>query len=152
MRRRSGTSGEPVKARRRKAVARKSRIVRSRRSSAANKETTVVRLTRERDEAVQQQTATAEVLNVISRSTFDLPRVLDMLIEWAASLCEADSGVILRPTGKNSSYYSAASYRQTPAFIELVRAKTYGPGSGGVAGRVLLEGKSVQIPDVLADP
>jgi GAF domain-containing protein len=59
---------------------------------------------------------------------------------------------ILRPTGKDASYYTAASYRHTPEYSEHLKSLTFAPGRGGVIGRVLLEGKSVQIPDVLADP
>ena len=79
--------------------------------------------------------------------------MLNTLLESAARLCEADKGAILRPTGKDASYYVAASYRHTPEYAEYQKNLTFAPGrSSGVVGRVLLEGKSVQIPDVLADP
>ena len=109
------------------------------------------RLLGELREMMQQKTATADVLKIISRSTFDLPKVLNTLLEWAARLCEADKGVILRPSG-DASYYAAAIYRHTPEFIESQMGIVFTPGRSGVVGRVLLEGKSVQIPDVLSDP
>jgi GAF domain-containing protein len=147
MKRRSSAGGKP--ATRRKAVVVKRRnapkAVRGRDSSDATQKTEVTRLSRELQ-------ATSQVLKVIGRSTFDLPKVLNTLVESAARLCEADKAQILRPTGKDGSYYSAASYRHTPEFNEHLKAQTFAPGRNGVVGRVLLEGKSVQIPDVLADP
>ena len=112
MRRRSKAGGEPAKAQRPETRARKGGItpkaVRPRSSSAAREESKVARLTNELNEARQQLTATADVLTIISRSTYDLPKVLNTLVESAARLCKADKGQILRPTGKDGSYYSAA--------------------------------------------
>jgi two-component system, NtrC family, sensor kinase len=108
------------------------------------------RLLNELRESLQQQTATADVLKVISRSTFDLQVVLDTLVESAARLCEADMAAIVRLHG--SSYRHAASYGYTPELHEHMLNFRFEPGRGTAAGRVALEGRVVQIADIRADP
>jgi GAF domain-containing protein len=108
------------------------------------------RLLNELRESLQQQTATADVLKVISRSTFDLQTVLDTLVKSAARLCEADMVIIGRPKGE--TYYFEASYGYSPEYAEFAASHPAGIDRGTVSGRVLLERKIVHVPDVLADP
>jgi len=109
-----------------------------------------VRLLNELRESLQQQTATADVLKVISRSTFDLQSVLRTLVESAARLCEADSATITRQ--KDGLFYRAEAYGFSPEFIEFVRDVPVVPERGSVSARALLEGKVIHVADVLADP
>jgi GAF domain-containing protein len=109
-----------------------------------------VRLLNELRQSLQQQTATADVLKVISRSTFDLKSVLQTLVESAGRLCGADYATITRQ--KDGVLFFAEAYGYSSEFIEYVKAMPVERGRGTATGRALLEGRVIHIADVLADP
>ena len=108
------------------------------------------RLLSELRESLQQQNATADVLKVISRSTFDLPKVLSTLVESATKLCNADKSYIYQQ--HDGAYQFAASYGFSAELLEYARQNPISAGRGTITGRVVLAGKTVHVEDVLADP
>src|SRR5262249_42993411 len=112
------------------------------------------RLLNELRESLQQQTATADVLKVISRSTFDLPTVLNTLAESASRLCEADHVWVYRRDGEVYRWAASCGYsKQEHEWIkQSMPTLPLAPGRGSCVGRTALEGRPVQIADVLADP
>jgi len=106
--------------------------------------------TRDLTESLQQQTATADVLKVISRSAFDLKSVLQTLVQSAGRLCGADFATITRQ--KDGVLFFAEAYGYSSEFIDYVRALPVERGRGTATGRALLEGRVIHIDDVLADP
>jgi signal transduction histidine kinase len=106
--------------------------------------------TDELGESLEYQTATSELLKVISRSTFNLEPVLQSVAETAAEMCHADEAAIFRL--EDGAYRWAASVHMRDAYLDAVRAHRFLPGRDTVVGRTALEGRVVQIEDTLADP
>ena len=107
-------------------------------------------LKRELNEAHQRQAAAADVLKAISRSNFDLQKVLDRLVKSVHRLCEVEMAGILRPKGEFFQYAASSGY--SPDFVQFMETHPIRLGRGTVVGRTLLESQPVHVPDVLHDP
>src|SRR6516165_7420064 len=153
MRRGSREGSKQAKGRRRKAAMPKhgtAPTLSRRSSSAVRQESELARSRRERDEALEQQAATGELLKVISSSKFDLQTVLDTLLETAVRLCGADIGVIRRRDGE--SYPLAATFGYKPEWRTDSERYPSAPTRGSIFGRTVIERQTVHVPDVLQAP
>ena len=151
MRRRSRAGG-PGKPQRRKTAARKTRIVpkaRPRSPPIASLEAKVAWLAAELDEALERQSATANILGAISRS-IELQSILQTVVDTASQLCRADASVIFRLEG--GVYRFAAGYSLIPSYMEHERRNPISPGTGTLIGRAALNRRVVQIEDAWTDP
>ena len=153
MKRRSRAGGKPAKVRRRPALKPKGRsapkAIPRRGSAPAGQDTEVARLTRERDEALAQQAATADVLQTISSSPGNLDTVLETILANATRLCEANFGVLL--LYERAQFRVAAAHNPPPAFAELRRRQPE-IRSSGVLARVAVTKQLLHIADCTEDP
>src|SRR5215831_1182742 len=106
--------------------------------------------TNDLQESLKYQTATSDVLKVISRSTFDLQQVLDTLVQTAAQLCDAEMGFLYRREGDN--YRLAANIGFPPDYEAFIRGLSIAPGRMSVTSRTALERNVVHVADIVADP
>ena len=152
MKRRSRAGGKPAKVRRRSALKPKGRsapkAMPRRGSAPAGQDTEVARLTRERDEALGQQAATADILRIISSSPGNLDSVLETILANATRLCEANFGVLLLYEG--AQFRVAAAHNPPPAFAELRRRQPE-IRSSGVLARVAVTKQLLHIADCTED-
>src|SRR5215469_10035618 len=106
--------------------------------------------TRDLEESLEYQTATSDVLKVISRSTFDLQPILDTVVETGQRLCDSDNASLAIREG--DVFRCVATRSHDPAYDAFLRSRTFAPGRERVGGRVALTGEVVHIPDITMDP
>jgi two-component system, NtrC family, sensor kinase len=155
MKKPSRAGGKPAKAQRRKALKLKGRNApraAPRRSSSRIGQIEVARLARELNEAREQQTATSEVLKVISRSAFDLQAVFETVVERSARLCGADRARANIYRFDGELLRVAATFNVPPKVREWLEQHPIRPGRHSGTARVALERRTIHVPDVLADP
>jgi signal transduction histidine kinase/DNA-binding response OmpR family regulator len=117
--------------------------------SYADLEQKVEDRTHELSQSLEQQTATADVLKIISRSTFDLRTVFEILVESIARLCRVEQAAILRLV--DGQFHIIAAHG-SDAFKQYMESHPITIDRSSVSGRAALEGRPIQVPDVLADP
>jgi class 3 adenylate cyclase len=153
MRRRSRAASGPAKTRRRKAAKLKPRDapkVTSRRSSAGSQDAEVARLTRELNKALEQQSATADVLRMISSSPSDIQPVLDAIVRTAGELCAAEYSMLFRL--QEGKYHVACSNKAETEFVKFTSDHPISVDRGSLVGRTALARCAVHIEDCLTDP
>src|SRR5262249_26800250 len=146
MRRRSGAGPERAKSRRRKTITQKRRGLRNASAADHKPQSNVAQLTRERDEALEREKATAEVLGVISSSPSELHPVFRAMLENATRICEANFGNIYRWDG--DSLRLVATHNTPPAYAELRRSSPFRPGSETATGRMIATKSITHVVDL----
>jgi signal transduction histidine kinase len=149
MRRRSRAGPERAKLRRPKTVTQKRRGLRNPSVADHKTQSDVAQLIRERDEALEREKATAEVLRVISSSPGELEPVFQAMLENAVRICEAKFGTLYLRAG--DAFRAAALHNAPPAFVEFWQRGPHRPGPSTVLSRVLRTKEVVHISDITAD-
>ena len=101
-------------------------------------------------QSLEQQTATADVLGVISRSKFELQPILQSVVDTAARLCRAEQAVIFRL--EDGLYRFASGHGINPVYVDIERRNPIVPGQGTVVGRAAMKKGVVSIDDAWNDP